>query len=111
MRFPKTILPLLLLLSVSASHAQFGGELSNPFNGGDDDLEIGGDIFSDFNEDLDTNKVLEDERFYRYGRFFSFSLGLGTTTFTGNRGLAYDDDNPSYNFGVSYFLNFFTNAL
>lgn len=72
----------------------------------DDDLNIGGDIFSDFNEDLEDNQVLEDERFYKYGRFFSFQVGLGLTTFSGNRGLAYEDDHPSYNLGLNYFMDF-----
>ena len=84
--------------------AQFGGE---SFAGQEDDeFEVGGDIFSDFNEDVEQSKIMEDERFYRYGRFFSFQLGLGTTTFTGNRGLAYEDQDPSFNLGVSYFINF-----
>jgi len=46
----------------------------------DDDLTIDGDIFNDFNEDLEATQVLEDERFYRYGRFFQAMIGLGTTT-------------------------------
>ena len=54
----------------------------------EDDFNVGGDIFSDFNEDLESSQVMEDERFYRYSRFFSLNLGLGVTSFTGNRGLA-----------------------
>lgn len=72
----------------------------------DDDLSIGGDIFSDFNEDLEASQVLEDERFYRYGRFYSFNLSLGVTTFTGNRGVAYEDQHPTLGFSLIYFLNF-----
>ena len=52
----------------------------------DDDLNIGGDIFNDFNEDLESTQIMEDERFYRYGRFFSFQVGIGVTSFDGNRG-------------------------
>lgn len=74
----------------------------------EDELSIGGDIFSDFNEDLEAAQVAEDERFYRYGRFFSFNLGLGLTSFTGNRGRAYDNENPSYSAGIVYFFNFQT---
>jgi hypothetical protein len=66
----------------------------------------GGDIFSDFNEDLESSQVLEDERFYRYGRFFSVNLGGGLTTFTGNRGQAYDDNHPTFHLSVNYFLDF-----
>ena len=46
----------------------------------DDDLNIGGDIFNDFNEDLESTQIMEDERFYRYGRFFSFQVGIEPTT-------------------------------
>lgn len=66
----------------------------------------GSDIFSDFNEDLESSQVLEDERFYRYGRFFSVNLGGGLTTFTGNRGQAYSDNHPTFHLSVNYFLDF-----
>jgi hypothetical protein len=72
----------------------------------EDDNSVGGDIFSDFNEDLEATQVLEDERFYRYGRFFSVNLGGGFTTFTGNRGVAYIDNNPTFHLSVNYFLDF-----
>lgn len=72
----------------------------------EDDTTLGGDIFSDFNEDLESAQVLEDERFYRYGRFFSVNLGGGFTTFTGNRDRAYDDNNPTFHLSVNYFMDF-----
>lgn len=72
----------------------------------EDDLTPGSDIFSDFNEDLESAQVLEDERFYRYGRFFSVNLGGGFTTFTGNRGQAYEDNHPTFHLSVNYFLDF-----
>lgn len=72
----------------------------------DDDLRIGGDIFNDFNEDLESAQVMEDERFYRYGRFFSFQLAVGITTFDGNRGDAYINDPPTYGLSLNYFLDF-----
>lgn len=78
----------------------------NPFELEEDDLNIGGDIFSDFNEDVESAQIAEDERFYRYGRFFSFQMGLGLTSFDGNRGTAYDNDPPTYNLGVNFFLDF-----
>jgi hypothetical protein len=71
-----------------------------------DDLVIGGDIFSDFNEDLESAQVLEAERFYRYGRFYSFNIALGLTTFDGNRGRAFEDDHPTYGLSLHYFLDF-----
>ena len=93
-------LPLILL--------SFQAFAQNPLQGFDDqdDLNVGGDIFSDFNEDLEASQVMEDERFYRYGRFFGVNLGLGLTTFTGNRGAAYRDNHPSFAFSYQYFLNF-----
>ena len=58
------------------SYAQLGGFV-------DDDIELGGDIFSDFSEDITEKEMAEDERFYRYGRFFSFEVGFGGTFFDG----------------------------
>lgn len=72
----------------------------------EDELTPGSDIFSDFNEDLESAQVLEDERFYRYGRFFSVNLGGGFTTFTGNRGQAYEDNPPTFHLSTNYFLDF-----
>lgn len=74
-----------------------------------EDLNIGGDIFSDFNEDLEAAQVMEDERFYRYGRFFAANIGIGYTTFTGNRGKAYPDSQSppiSWSLSMMYFSNF-----
>lgn len=72
----------------------------------DDDVSLGSDIFNDFSEDLESSQVLEDERYYRYGRFFSVNLGTGATTFTGNRGRAYYDNHPSFHLSVNYFIDF-----
>jgi hypothetical protein len=72
----------------------------------DDDLNVGGDIFTDFNEEVEEAQVLEDERYYRYGRFFSFMIGLGVSEFTGNRGAAYDNDGPTFGLGFLYFADF-----
>jgi hypothetical protein len=92
---------LTLMIPLSANAQSF-----DVFDIDDDDLNIGGDIFSDFNEDLEASQVMEDERFFRYGRFFSFQLGIGITTFDGNRGTAYENDPPTFNMGVNYFLDF-----
>jgi hypothetical protein len=80
------------------------------FAADDDDLNIGGDIFTDFNEDVENAQLVEDERFYRYGRFFSFNVSLGITTFDGNRGLAYENHPPSYGISFTFFKDF-QNAL
>jgi hypothetical protein len=74
----KKLLIFIICFSIFAgvpqkSFAQDGNDI---FAADDDDLNIGGDIFSDFNEELESAKVAEDERFYRFGRFFSFNVGL-----------------------------------
>lgn len=81
---------------------------SDIFAADDDDLSIGGDIFTDFSEDIEDSKIIEDERFYRYGRFFSFNVSLGFTTFDGNRGLAYENHPPSYGLSFTFFKDFQT---
>ncbi len=108
---PRSSFVLLTLLAslsfaftLSDARAQFRD--MDTFDLEADDLVIGGDIFSDFNEDLESAQILEAERFYRYGRFFSFQVALGLTTFDGNRGRAYEDDHPTYGLGLNYFLDF-----
>jgi len=96
------IIPILLLLPHLAK-AQSTDQVMQEI---EDDTVLGADIFSDFNEDLESAQVLEDERFYRYGRFFSVNLGGGYTTFTGNRGRAYDDNPPTFHLSVNYFMDF-----
>lgn len=91
---------LLFLLFTLSALAQSPAELI------DDDFNVGGDIFSDFNEDLEAAQVAEDERFYRYSRFFGVNLGVGATTFTGNRGLVYTDNHPSFALTLMYFIDF-----
>ncbi|MBD64234.1 MAG: hypothetical protein CME62_03450 [Halobacteriovoraceae bacterium] len=100
MSFITKILIFILVLP-SATFAQ---DFSSQFE--DDGLSTDGNIFQDFNEDLEAAQVMEDERFYRYARFFSVMLGLGFTTFNDNRGLAYEDNHPSFNFGLLYFMDF-----
>lgn len=95
----------LILCQSTLSYAQFSPS-EDPFAIEEDDLNIGGDIFNDFNEDVEESSVVEDERFYRYGRFFTFNLSVGMTTFQGNRGLVTQDDNPTYGVGVGYFSDF-----
>lgn len=97
---------ILLLFFLMANTAL--GQASAGLEYVEDDLQVGGDIFSDFNEDLEASQVMEDERFYRYSRFFTVNIGLGLTTFTGNRGSAYTDNHPSYQIGLMYFINFQT---
>jgi hypothetical protein len=76
------------------------------FAADDDDLNVGGDIFSDFNEDVESTKLVEDERFYRYGRFFSFNASIGLTAFDGNRGIAYENQPPTFGMSFTFFKDF-----
>lgn len=101
----KIILILMLTISSVVSHAQ-GFNPNDPFAGENDDLNIGGDIFSNFNEDIEEAQIMEDERFFNYGRFFSLQMSFGMTTFDGNRGAAYRNNPPSYGFGINYFSDF-----
>lgn len=98
-----SFLTLLILILPLLSWAQI-----NPDDDDAEDINIGGDIFNDFNEDIEATRILEDERYYRYGRFFSFEISLGMTSFDGNRGSAYEDQPPTYGIGVHYFQNFRT---
>lgn len=99
----RTIILLCLLpLYANVSLAQFDS-VSSSF---DDDLSSSTDIFTNFDDDLGTREEQEDERFYRYGRFVSASFGFGITSFTGNRGKAYHDKNPTIAFGLIYFSDF-----
>jgi len=91
---------LLLVLFTLSALAQSPAEMI------EEDFNVGGDIFSDFNEDLEASQVMEDERFYRYSRFFGVNIGIGSTTFTGNRGLAYTDQHPSFALTLMYFVDF-----
>ena len=76
------IINLILLAPFLPSNHAFAQDNANDiFAADDDDLNIGGDIFTDFNEDVENTKLVEDERFYRYGRFFSFNASIGLTTF------------------------------
>ena len=97
---------LLIILIILVSHGAFSQSTDQILQEVEDDLTPGSDIFSDFNEDLESAQVLEDERFYRYGRFFSVNVGGGFTTFTGNRGMAYDDNHPTFHLSTNYFLDF-----
>ncbi len=104
------IFSLFAAFSILPAHIHAQEAANDIFSADDDDLNVGGDIFNDFNEDVEDAKLVEDERFYRFGRFFSFNLALGLTTFDGNRGLAYEDLPPTY--GVSFtFFKDFQNAL
>jgi len=97
---------LFLVIYPNIGHSQFSSPGDSFDLQEEDSFQVGGDIFSDFNEDLEAAQILEDERFYRYGRFFSFIASLGTTTFDGNRGRAYEDELPSYGLSLLYFSDF-----
>ena len=92
-----------MIFSITFGQLQLGGA---NFDLNDDDLDVGGDIFDDFNENIEEAKTLEDERFYHYGRFYSFALSLGTTMFDGNRGIAYENEHPTYGLNINVFVDF-----
>ena len=96
---------LFFLLFVTGAFAQ-EFDPNDPFAEEVEEIDVGGDIFSDFNEDIEATQVMEAERFFRYGRFFSLQFSLGLTNFDGNRGVAYEDTPPSYGLGVNYFSDF-----
>lgn len=100
----KIIIFCYLFLLLPTLQAQIGADGQLEIS--DDDLSLGNDIFNDFNEDLEATQVMEDERFYRYGRFFSFNVSVGITDFDGNRGKAFEDDHPTYGLSLYYFLDF-----
>ncbi len=100
------IKPLLFLFLICLTQVLLAQSTDQIMQELEDDTTLGNDIFSDFNEDLESAQVLEDERFYRYGRFFSVNLGGGFTTFTGNRGQAYEDNDPTFHLSVNYFMDF-----
>ncbi|EQC46019.1 hypothetical protein [Bacteriovorax sp. Seq25_V] len=101
----KNIFKILILLSLTLlTPAQDFG--SGMIGIEDDDLSVGGDIFNDFNEDLEDTQISEDERFYKYGRYFTFQIGLGITAFDGNRGQAYANDPPTFSLSINYFSDF-----
>ena len=101
----KILLKHFFWLTFFISFSAFS-QFSQDFDFGDDDLNIGGDIFSDFTEQIDDERMMEDERFYQYGRFFSVQVSLGLTTFDGNRGTAYENEPPTFGFGLNYFADF-----
>ncbi|MDA9793131.1 hypothetical protein N9B72_00975 [Bacteriovoracaceae bacterium] len=104
-----SILLILFWLS-SFTVAQYTYAQTNPatmLDSVEEDLNVGGDIFNNFNEDLEASQVVEDERFYRYGRFYSLNVGIGMTRFQGNRGRAYTQNfDPSFNISLNYFFDF-----
>lgn len=100
----KILCLILCFVFLQKSYAQF-----SPLGGmvlDDSDFSPGGDIFSDFEEDLESGQVLEDERFYNHSRFYAVQLTLGHTTYTGNRGAVYNDRFPSLGLSLMYFLTF-----
>ena len=83
------ILFLFLALNVSYMNITVAQDAPNDiFAADDDDLNVGGDIFTDFSEDVENSQLVEDERFYRYGRVVFFIMSLGLKTIDGKSGVA-----------------------
>jgi len=94
------------MLNLGLLHSLRAQNENDILEGFNDDLNSSNDIFSDFGEEIENKQIQEEERFYRYGRFVSFTMGLGLTTFSGNRGKAYNDNHPTFSFGIIYFADF-----
>lgn len=106
----KKLIPFLLFFMLISTNVNlYAQDASNDiFSADDDDLNVGGDIFTDFSEDIEDAQIVEDERFYRFGRFFTFNLALGLTSYDGNRGLAYENLPPTYGLSFTFFKDFQT---
>ena len=106
--FKKTVLTLFITLFCYWSPSTVKGQLE-PMQIESDDLNLGGDdIFNDFKEDYEDTKVLEDENFYQYARFYNVALTIGHTMFDGNRGSAYVNEPPTFGLSLNYFIDFRT---
>ncbi|MCK5072615.1 MAG: hypothetical protein KAQ98_04255 [Bacteriovoracaceae bacterium] len=104
MKFFKSLTIFLLLLTIFQVQAQINNIIDRDIM--DDDLQIGGNIFSDFSENIEESQISEHERYYRHGRFFAFNISLGLTSFDGNRGQAYENQTPSYSISFTFFQDF-----
>ncbi|RLA64442.1 MAG: hypothetical protein DRQ88_03655 [Epsilonproteobacteria bacterium] len=93
---------LILFICFLPSWAPFA--MDQVFKDEESNFQLGGDIFSDFNEEVEATRIMKDERFYQYSRFFNFELSMGFTAFDGNRGAAYNNANPSFGLSAHYFM-------
>jgi len=95
----KILILILFLFSTTGLWAQ-----DRTFRDEELEFQLGGDIFSDFNEEVEATRIMRDERFFQHSRFFNFEISMGFTAFDGNRGSAYDNQNPSFGGSVHYFM-------
>ena len=95
----KKIILFFFLISLSA-WAQ-----DATFDDGEADFELGGDIFNDYSEGIESTRIQERENFFNYSNFFSVDFNIGWTTFDGNRGQAFEENSsPGFGLGVNYYF-------
>ena len=69
------------------------------------DFELGGDIFNDYSEGIESAKILERENFFNYSTFFSVDFFIGWTGWDGDRGQAFEtSSSPGFNIGANYYF-------
>lgn len=70
----------------------------------DDDFHTGSQSdYADFNEE---DEESEDTRFFKYGRFFGLSVGMGIQTADGNRGTLWNGGFPAIDLRLHYWFSF-----
>jgi hypothetical protein len=65
-----------------------------------------GTPFTEYGEFNESNDEDEDARFFKHGRFFGASLGLGFEFLDGNRGALWQGGFPMVDFKLHYWFNF-----
>lgn len=103
----------VLLLLVAGQPTSFASELPSeiPSNSSTDKKHQEEDDFAptpfseygEFNEEDDEEA---DAKFFKHGRFFGFSVGLGMQTADGNRGTLWQGGLPAYSFRLHYWFDF-----
>jgi hypothetical protein len=95
----KKVVFLFFIFSLNAfgQDAMYGDDVA--------DFELGGDIFNDYSEGIESAKILERENYFNYSNFFSVDFFIGWTTFDGNRGMAYQENSsPGFSLGTNYYF-------
>lgn len=69
------------------------------------EFELGGDIFNDYSEGIESAKILERENYFNYSNFFSVDFLLGWTSFNDERGQAFQVNNsPGFGLSANYYF-------
>lgn len=93
----------IILFFFLISHSAWAQDAT--FDDGEADFELGGDIFNDYSEGIESTRIQERENFFNYSNFFSVDFNIGWTTFDGNRGQAFQENSsPGFGLGVNYYF-------